>query len=90
MASEKDLACMAYIEDVKAAAFKEAAFKEAAFKEAAFKEAAFKEATASQMDIPSTDSEETIKCPDQDPPPDGGLCAWLQVLAGWILVLNSR
>ena len=70
MASENDKACMAYVEDVKAAAFKEA--------------------TASQMDISSTDSEETIKSPDRDPPPDGGLCAWLQVLAGWILVLNSR
>ena len=54
------------------------------------KAAAFKEATASHIDLSPTDSEETIKSPDQDSPPDGGLCAWLQVLAGWILVLNSR
>ena len=25
-----------------------------------------------------------------DSPPDGGLLAWLQVFAGWILVMNSR
>lgn len=30
------------------------------------------------------------RSPDYDSPPDGGLFAWLQVLGGWILVLNSR
>jgi hypothetical protein len=48
------------------------------------------ETTASQMDLPSTDSSETSKSRDYDAPPDGGLYAWLQVFAGWILVLNSR
>lgn len=48
------------------------------------------EATASQMDISSTTTSEEGKSWDHDSPPDGGLYAWLQVLAGWILVLNSR
>jgi hypothetical protein len=26
----------------------------------------------------------------QDDPPDGGLVAWLQVFAGFLLVVNSR
>jgi hypothetical protein len=54
------------------------------------KGASLKEAMASQRDISSTDSNETTKSQDHDSPPDGGLCAWLQVFAGWILVLNSR
>jgi hypothetical protein len=42
------------------------------------------------MDIASSTTPEEHKSPDHDPPPDGGLFAWLQVLGGWILVLNSR
>jgi hypothetical protein len=38
---------------------------------------------------PSTSIEENGNG-DHEPPPDGGLVAWLQVLAGWILVMNSR
>lgn len=37
----------------------------------------------------SATSEED-KNPDRDSPPDGGLFAWMQVMGGWILVLNSR
>lgn len=37
----------------------------------------------------SATSEED-KNPDRDYPPDGGLFAWMQVMGGWILVLNSR
>jgi hypothetical protein len=60
------------------------------------------EAMASQMDISSTTTSEDDKTREDDKtseddktwdpnsPPDGGLFAWLQVLAGWILVLNSR
>jgi hypothetical protein len=39
--------------------------------------------------LPSTASEEDKK-PDYDSPPDGGPFAWMQVLGGWILILNSR
>jgi hypothetical protein len=31
-----------------------------------------------------------IEIPFQDPPPDGGFIAWIQVFAGWLLVLNTR
>jgi hypothetical protein len=34
--------------------------------------------------------ERQSKSPVRDVPPDGGLTAWLQVLAGFFLVLNSR
>jgi len=33
---------------------------------------------------------EEVKKPDHDAAPDGGLFAWMQVMGGWILVLNSR
>jgi hypothetical protein len=33
---------------------------------------------------------EEDKNPDYDSPPDGGLFAWMQVMGGWFLVLNSR
>jgi hypothetical protein len=33
---------------------------------------------------------EEDKNSDYDPPPDGGLFAWMQVLGGWLLTLNSR
>jgi hypothetical protein len=48
------------------------------------------EAKISQMDISSNTATEESKNRDYDTPPDGGLFAWLQVLGGWILVLNSR
>ena len=35
-------------------------------------------------------SSQEDKNPDYDSPPDGGLFAWMQVMGGWILVLNSR
>jgi hypothetical protein len=43
-------------------------------------------------DLPTstTSSEDQDQKPYYDDPPDGGLFAWMQVLGGWILVLNSR
>ena len=38
----------------------------------------------------SEPSAEQSKDGVQDIPPDGGLLAWLQVLAGFLLVMNSR
>jgi hypothetical protein len=48
------------------------------------------EATISQLEISSSTTTEESKNRDHDSPPDGGLFAWLQVLGGFILVLNSR
>jgi hypothetical protein len=41
-------------------------------------------------DMPSSTTSEEDQKPYYDDPPDGGLFAWMQVLGGWILVLNSR
>jgi hypothetical protein len=41
-------------------------------------------------DIPSSTTSDGDKKPYYDIPPDAGLFAWMQVLGGWILVLNSR
>lgn len=46
--------------------------------------------TAQQEGVPASTSIEESESEYHDPPPDGGLFAWLQVLAGWILVMNSR
>ena len=48
------------------------------------------EVVASRKDIPSSTATEEDKSALHDSPPDGGLFAWLQVLGGWILVMNSR
>jgi hypothetical protein len=48
------------------------------------------EVTALPIYISSSTTSVESKSPDHDSPPDGGLFAWLQVLGGWILVLNSR
>jgi hypothetical protein len=45
---------------------------------------------ASEKDIPSSTTAKDYKSGFNDSPPDGGLFAWLQVLGGWILVMNSR
>jgi len=53
------------------------------------REASSIDLTALPDRLESSASEEDKK-PDHDPPPDGGLFAWMQVIGGWILVLNSR
>ncbi|KAH0536651.1 hypothetical protein FGG08_006496 [Glutinoglossum americanum] len=44
----------------------------------------------SRSESPLPSAEEQKKPTIRDSPPDGGLIAWLQVLAGFLLVLNSR
>ena len=39
---------------------------------------------------PESATGEEDKKPDHDHAPNGGLFAWMQVMGGWILVLNSR
>ena len=41
-------------------------------------------------DQPESATTEEDKKPDHDRAPNGGLFAWMQVMGGWILVLNSR
>jgi hypothetical protein len=41
-------------------------------------------------DLPTITTSEEDQKAYYDDPPDGGLFAWMQVLGGWILVLNSR
>jgi hypothetical protein len=41
-------------------------------------------------DVRGSAASEEDRKPNYDPPPDGGLFAWMQVLGGWILILNSR
>jgi hypothetical protein len=50
------------------------------------KEISSGETAVSQTDTPSSATDEE----DKRPAPDGGLSAWLQVLGGWLLVMNSR
>ena len=93
MVSEKGRPSSAQIESVKPAPSTEAMESEkgtpSAFQIEDVKEVSSVDAAASSMDLPSNATTEEAKSL-ADPPPDGGLFAWLQVLGGWILVLNSR
>ena len=48
------------------------------------------EVTALPEIPPDSTASEEDKNSDYDPPPDGGLFAWMQVLGGWLLTMNSR
>src|SRR5271163_1706629 len=94
MVSEKSRPSSTKIEGVKVASPTEAMASEKGIPSACqiedVKGTSSIDSTAPSMGLPSSTTTEEGKNLDDDPLPDGGLFAWLQVLGGWILVLNSR